>query len=172
MAVKLWEAHNLSPRVKRLREEYWSFYERDYYRNEALAYTTGDSWDEIYAPYNWGVVPEVYPFMQGQRETLKAMAEMVEIPPGFYRLSLAERRAVFFNLVLEKHLPAIILEGELIIGSHFNTALSKNLDKAATKRWVRESYRWVDRLAEAHNLGIGNAGAIPGHIIPHYRQVL
>ena len=54
MTVKMWEAGNLSPRVKRLRDEYWSFYEREYYRNECLAYTTGDPWDEVYAPYNWG----------------------------------------------------------------------------------------------------------------------
>ena len=43
MGVKLWEAQNLSPRVQRLRDEYWSFYERDYYRNEVhrVAQVTG-----------------------------------------------------------------------------------------------------------------------------------
>jgi trans-4-hydroxy-L-proline dehydratase len=172
MAVKVWEPHNLSPRVQRLREEYWSFYERDYYRNEALAYGTGEPWDELYAPYSWGVVPEVYPFMQGTRETLKAMAAPVAIPAHFYSLTIAERRALFFNLVLQNHLPAMLLEGELIAGSHFNTALSKNLDRKETAVWARDSYRWVARLQETHQDGIGNAGAIPGHLIPDYRTVL
>ncbi|HPU01997.1 MAG: hypothetical protein GX890_09115 [Firmicutes bacterium] len=172
MAVQVWEAGNLSPRVQRLRDEYWSFYERDYYRNECLAYSTGDPWDELYAPYNWGVVPEVFLFVPITRHTVKAMAEKVEVPPDFYRLSIAERRAIFFNLVLEKHLPAQLLEGELIVGSHFNTALSKNLDKKETARWARDTYRWFKRMTEAHDLGLGNTGAIPGHLIPNYRKVL
>ena len=114
MAVQVWKAGTLSPRVQRLRDEYWSFYEREYYRNECLAYSTGDPWDELYAPYNWGVVPEVFLFAQITRHTVKAMAEKVEVPPDFYRLSIAERRALFFNLVLEKHLPAQVLEGSLL----------------------------------------------------------
>ncbi len=172
MEVKLWEAHNLSPRVKRLREEYWSFYQRDYYRNEALAYSSGSPYDELYAPYSWGVVPEVYLFMQGIRETVKAMSEPVDLPPNFYDFSPAERRALFFNQVLEKHLPAMVLTGELIVGSHFNTALSKTLNKKETELWLKDTYRWVERLLETHESGIGNAGAVPGHIIPNYKKVL
>lgn len=172
MTVKLWEAHNLSPRVERLREEYWSFYQREYYRNEALAYSTGSPWDELYAPYSWGVVPEVYLFMQGIRETVKAMSEPVELPSHFYNLSLAERRALFFNRVVEKHLPAMVLEGELIVGSHFNTALSKTLSKKETALWLKDTYRWVGRLMKTHESGIGNAGAVPGHLIPNYKKVL
>ncbi|HHX75411.1 MAG TPA: hypothetical protein GX699_10960 [Firmicutes bacterium] len=172
MAVQVWKAGTLSPRVQRLRDEYWSFYEREYYRNECLAYSTGDPWDELYAPYNWGVVPEVFLFAQITRHTVKAMAEKVEVPPDFYRLSIAERRALFFNLVLEKHLPAQVLEGELIVGSHFNTALSKNLDKKEAARWARDTYRWFKQMTEAHDLGLGNTGAIPGHLIPNYRKVL
>ncbi len=172
MGVKLWEAQNLSPRVQRLRDEYWSFYERDYYRNEVHAYSTGDGWDELYAPYNWGVVPEIYQFFQISRETAKAMAEKVHLPADFYDLSLAERRALFFNEVLEKHLPVQLLEGELIVGSHFNTALSKTLNRKEMKGYLRETYGWVDRLVETHERGIGNAGAVPGHLIPNYRRIL
>ncbi|MGI6709691.1 MAG: pyruvate formate lyase family protein [Dethiobacteria bacterium] len=172
MTVQVWKAGKLSPRVQRLRDEYWSFYERDYYRNECMAYSTGDPWDELYAPYNWGVVPEVFLFAQITRHTVKAMAEKVEVPPGFCRLSIVERRALFFNLVLEKHLPARVLEGELIVGSHFNTALSKNLDKKEAARWARDTYRWFKKMIEAHDLGLGNTGAIPGHLIPNYRKVL
>ena len=172
MEVKLWEASNLSPRVQKLRDEYWSFYEREYYRNEVNAYGTGEEWDELYAPYNWGVVPEVFPFFQITRETMKAMAERVQLPAYFYRLTLAERRAIFFNEVLEKHLPVQLLEGELIAGSHFNTALSKTLDRKEMREYVRESYSWVERLIKTHEAGIGNAGAVPGHLIPNYRKVL
>ncbi len=172
MAVQLWEACGLSPRVKRLRDEYWSFYDRDYYRNEVEAYSTGAEWDEVYAPYHWGVVPEVFHFFNNSRETLKAMAKTVSLPPGFYDRSLAARKATFFNLVLEKHIPAMLLEGELIVGSHFNTALSKNLDKNQSARFARECRRWVERLVETHNAGIGNTGAVPGHIIPNYKKVL
>lgn len=172
MGVKLWEPQNLSPRVQRLRDEYWSFYERDYYRNEVHAYGTGDEWDELYAPYNWGVVPEIYQFFQISRETAKAMAETVQLPADFYDLSLAERRALFFNEVLEKHLPAQLLEGELIVGSHFNTALSKTLHRKEMKEYLQRTYGWVDRLIDTHEKGIGNAGAVPGHLIPNYRRVL
>jgi len=172
VAVQLWEACGLSPRVKRLRDEYWSFYDRDYYRNEVEAYSTGAEWDEVYAPYHWGVVPEVFHFFNNSRETLKAMAKTVSLPPGFYDRSLAARKATFFNLVLEKHIPAMLLEGELIVGSHFNTALSKNLDKNQSARFARECRRWVERLVETHNAGIGNTGAVPGHIIPNYKKVL
>lgn len=172
MEVKLWEAQNLSPRVQRLRDEYWSFYERDYFRNEVNAYGTGDAWDELYAPYNWGVVPEIYQFFQITRETVKAMAEPVRLPANFYALSLAERRALFFNEVLEKHLPVQLLEGELILGSHFSTALSRTLSKKEMDRYLRETYSWVDRLIDTHEAGIGNAGAVPGHLIPNYRKVL
>ena len=172
MSSQLWHANNLSPRVQRLRDEYWSFYERDYYRNEVRSYSTGHEWDEVFTPYNWGVVPEMFPLIQIFRETLKAMAEKVELPDNFYRLTIAERRAIFFNLVLENNLPAIMLEGELIVGSHFNTALSKNLTKREMSKWTSDSYAFMEKLYEIHELGIGNAGAIPGHLIPNYRKVL
>ncbi len=172
MSVKLWHASNLSPRVQRLRDEYWSFYQRDYCRNEVNSYTTGEAGDEVFTPYNWGVVPEMFPMIQIFRETLKAMGEKVEIPENFYNLSIAERRATFFNLVLEKHLPTLLLDGELIVGSHFNTALSKNLDKKDMENWRRDTYAFMDKLLAIHEWGIGNAGAVPGHLIPNYRKVL
>ena len=100
------------------------------------------------------------------------MAEKVHLPADFYDLSLAERRALFFNEVLEKHLPVQLLEGELIVGSHFNTALSKTLNRKEMKGYLRETYGWVDRLVETHERGIGNAGAVPGHLIPNYRRIL
>jgi formate C-acetyltransferase len=168
----LWTESNNSPRIEKLRKEYFSFYEREYYRNEVVPFGTGDHWDEVFSPHNWTVVPEVYPFIPSYRDTLRAAAVAVPVPPGFYGLSLAERRAVFFNLVLEKHLGARVLEGELIVGSHFNTALSKNLSRKETRRWRREVDAWLKTALSLHEDGIGNAGAIPGHLIPDYKGVL
>jgi len=170
--VSTWTQANLSPRVQRLRDEYFSFYERDYFRNEVAAFSTGQPWDEVYSPHNWTVVPEIYVFIPSFRDTLKAMATTVETPPGFYDLSLAERRAIFFNQVLEKHIDAMILEGELIVGSHFNTALSKAFTKAEAARWRKEEDGWLKLAIQLHEDGVGNVGAIPGHLIPNYKLVL
>lgn len=170
--VSLWTEAGNSPRIRKLREEYFSFYDRDYYRNEVVSFSTGQDWDEVFSPHNWTVVPEIYPFLPSYRDTLKAAAVTVDVPPDFYRYSIAERRAIFFNLVLEKHLDVRILDGELIVGSHFNTALSKNLTRRETKRWRREVDAWLKTALRLHEDGIGNAGAIPGHLIPNYKKVL
>ncbi|MBC7261962.1 MAG: hypothetical protein H5T63_08100, partial [Chloroflexi bacterium] len=56
--MQLWSAATtLSPRVQRLREQFFSFYERDY-TNEVRAYTTGTPWDVVYSIWNWTNVPE------------------------------------------------------------------------------------------------------------------
>ncbi len=44
----LWSpAESLNPRVRRLRDQFWDFYNRDY-TNEVRAFTTGTSWDQVY----------------------------------------------------------------------------------------------------------------------------
>jgi hypothetical protein len=53
---------SLSPRVRRLRDEFFSFNTRDHFRNEVRPYGSGTPWDEVWSPYNWGVVPEMYVF--------------------------------------------------------------------------------------------------------------
>ena len=171
-AAVLWTNANNSPRIEKLRKEYFSFYTRDYFRNEVVSFSTGEDWDEVFSPYNWTVVPEVYPFIPSYRDTLKAAARTVPVPPGFYKLSLAERRATFFNLVLEKYLDACVLDGELIVGSHFNTALSKNLSRRESARWRQETDAWLKTALSLHEEGIGNTGAIPGHLIPNYKKIL
>jgi hypothetical protein len=60
--AQLWTASAaLSPRVRRLREEYFSFYTRDF-TNEVRAYTTGTLWDMVYSIWQWSNVPEVARF--------------------------------------------------------------------------------------------------------------
>jgi len=165
-------ARGLSPRVRKLRDEYFSFRDRDYFRNEVRAYTTGAPWDFVFSPHNWGVVPETFVFFPAFSDSLLAMAEPVEVPADFFSQPIPVRRAFFFNRVLENHLPVQILDGELIVGGQFNTALSRVLDKAEAAEWRRVEDAFVKRVIETHNAGVGNAGAIPGHIIPNYRKVL
>ena len=172
--ASVWKpSENLSPRVKRLRDEYFSFYDRyDTYTNEVRPYTTGRPWDEVYSRTNWGVTPEAVPFLPGFGVCLRALAERVEFPDDMFNRSIAERRAFFFNRVIADHLPVKILEGELIVGSHFNTALSKTLTKREAKEWARGQDKFYKELALRCETGEFNYGAIPGHFVPNYNKVL
>ena len=163
---------DLSPRVRRLRDEYFSFYDRDYFRNEAMAFSTGTPWDTVFSPINWGVVPETFPFIASMTDSLLASAKTVPVPEGFWRRGLAMRRALFFNEVLARHLPVRILEGELVVGGHFATALSKCLDRKEAAEHSKATAAWLKSLLFIHNEGVGNTGAIPGHLIPDYPKVL
>ena len=165
-------SRELSPRVRKLREEYFSFEERDYFRNEVMPFTTGAPWDEVWLPVLWGVVPEIYPFFDAYAESLKAVARPVELPPGFWKKSLVMRRALFFAEVCRRGLPVRILEGELVVGGHFNTALSLCLNRREARALRRAMRRWRKRAEEINSTGMGNAGAVPGHLIPDYPAVL
>ena len=92
---------SLSPRVRRLRDEFFSFASRDYYRNEVRPYTTGTAWDQVWSHHHWGVVPELYVFMEGYADSLLAAAEPVTLPADFWEQPLIVRRALFFRAVLE-----------------------------------------------------------------------
>ena len=74
---------SLSPRVRRLREEYFSFYTpRLLPQRGAALYGSGTPWDEVWSPYHWAVAPELYPFMDAYRDSLLAAAERVPLPAG------------------------------------------------------------------------------------------
>ncbi|MGB9870519.1 MAG: pyruvate formate lyase family protein [Anaerolineae bacterium] len=164
-------AETLSPRVRRLRDQYWSFYTREY-TNEVRAYTTGTPWDHVYSPWNWTNVPEMMLFLEGAKVYLRAAATKVDLPPGFWKEPLVIRRALFFREVVEKYLPVQILEGELIVGSHFNAALSRTLTRAEARQFARMEKRFLKEVFRLDRLGVGNCGAIPGHLIPNYPRVL
>ena len=173
VASTVWSASpSLSPRTRRLREEFFSFYSRDYFRNEVRPYTSGTPWDEVWSPHNWTVVPELYAFLDAYQDSLLAAAEHVELPPGFWRGPLVVRRALFFRTGVEKHLPVKILDGELIVGSYSNTALSKTHNRREGRRWKTMVKRWRRKAEELNSLGVGNCGAVPGHLIPNYPKVL
>ena len=171
-AAALWSpASNLSPRVQRLRDQYWDFYERDY-TNEVRAYTTGTSWDQVYVPWNWTNVSEMMIFFAGAKAYLLAGASPISLPPGFWDLPLVVRRAVFFKRVVEEYLPVQILEGELVVGSHFSTALSRSLTRSEARQFAKMEKRFIKDVQRLDRLGIGNCGAVPGHLIPDYARVL
>jgi formate C-acetyltransferase len=164
-------APNLPARVRRLRERYWSFYTRDF-TNEVRAYTTGTPWDCVYSIWSWTNVPEVAMFQQGYRSYLLASATAVELPPGFWDEPLVVRQALFFREVLRAYLPVRILEGELIVGSNFSTALSRCLQRGEARRRDRQEQRFLKEWHALNDVGVGNCGAVPGHLVPDYPRAL
>jgi pyruvate formate-lyase/glycerol dehydratase family glycyl radical enzyme len=168
----LWSpAETLTPRVRRLRDEYWDFYNREI-TNEVRAFTTGTRWDQVYAPWNWTNVSEMMMFFEGARAYLLADATQVDLPPGFWDEPLVVRRAIFFKRVVKEHLPVQIMDGELVVGSHFSTALSRTLTRPEARQFARMEKRFMREVKRLNGLGVGNCGAIPGHLIPDYPRVL
>ncbi|HPO15166.1 MAG TPA: pyruvate formate lyase family protein [Candidatus Hydrogenedentes bacterium] len=171
-APKVWRASDaLSDRVKRLREEYWSFDTRAF-RNEVLPLSTGTSWDTVYSFAHWTNVPEIMPFQRAYEDSLRAAARPVPLPDTFWKHPIILRRAMFFSEVLRHHLPVDILEGELIVGGRFNVALSHCLTKREAKLRAKKSEAIRRAVVELSEVGVGNCGAIPGHLIPDYPKVL
>jgi trans-4-hydroxy-L-proline dehydratase len=170
---QIWSAsEKLSPRVKRLRDEYFNFYGRPYFQNEVMPFTTGTEWDDVFPYHHFAVVPDVYPFMPCFADSLLACAQKVEVPEGFFDMSLEKRRATFLKIVVEKYLPVQILDGELIVGGQFNTALSRSHSEAEAKKAKKLHDKWWKRAKRANELGLGNSGVTPGHLIPNYKKVL
>ena len=168
----LWDASDaLSPRIQRLRDEYFS-YDTRAFRNEVLPFTTGVPWDTVYARSHWTNVPEVMPFLRAFQDSLLAAAWAVPLPDGFWSEPLPKRVALFFAEVITRHLPVTILDGELIVGGHFCVALSLCLDKREGRRRQKGEDRFVAGITKASELGLGNCGAVPGHLIPDYPKVL
>ncbi len=172
-AATMWSpSESLSPRIRRLRNEYFSFHERDYFRNEVMAFSTGQPWDVVYSEHAWGVVPEIFPFMSAYRDSLLVDAHCVRTQEPFWQLPLIVRRALFFKAIVERYLPVDILEGELIVGGQFNTALSKTLSKKEARTFKTMERRYVRLLKWCDVVGFGNAGATTRHLIPDYKSVL
>ncbi|MBN1342071.1 MAG: hypothetical protein JXQ73_05290 [Phycisphaerae bacterium] len=162
----------LSDRVKRLRDEYFSFRERDHFRNEVMPFGTGADWDRVWCPHSWTIVPEMIPFLAAYEDSLAACAKTVPVPDHLYGNPNALRRAEFFAEVIEKHLPVQILDGELVVGGQFNTALSLTLSRDETRQYDEMERRFLDGVRDLDALGVGNCGAIPGHLIPNYAKAL
>ena len=170
--IKIWSpAEGLSERVQSLRSHFYSFYEREL-TNEPLAFTTGTEWDEVYSYHDFANEPAIYQFFPSINETLKALAVRVELPSDFFDHTLALRRAIFFHEVMTHYIPVEIIEGELIVGFNFNTALSKCLNKTEAKVRKRDTEKWFEEATRLTTMGVGTASSVPGHLIPNYAKVL
>ena len=171
-AFSVWESSSeLTPRVKKLREEYWSYDTRDYFRNEVIPYTTGTTWDSVYSPHERTIVPEFVAGLDSVQDTLLAFAKKVELPEGFWDEPIVVRHALFFERVLEHH-PIFILDGELIIGGHFATSFSNCLNEEEAKAWRKEEDVFFAGVKKMIRLGVLNCGAVQGHIIPDHPTIL
>jgi len=170
--IKIWSpSEHLSPRVQKLRDYFYSFQDREE-TNEPYAFTTGTEWDEVYSIHDWSNEPAIYPFFPSINQTLKAMAVKVELSDGYWKHNLAKRRAIFFHEVMTKYMPTIILDGELIVGFNFNTALSKSLNKSETAARNKEMDKWFKETTRLNEHGLGTGSSIPGHLIPNYAKVM
>jgi formate C-acetyltransferase len=169
--VKIWgPSALLSPRIKRLREEYFDLDGRSF-RNEVLPYTTGTSHDAVYRRHEDYIVPEAVPFMRASEDSLLALAERVEPPEGFWDEPIIVRRALFFAQVL-RQIPVDILEGELIVGAQFNAALSNCLNEEETAEYREIEDREGERISRLGLHGVSNCGPVPSHIIQDFPRVL
>jgi len=171
-SIEIWSpSEGLSPRVKRLRDHFYSFDTRAE-TNEPLAFSTGTDWDEVYSYHDWANEPALYQFFASISETLKAMAVDVELPRDYWDHGLPMRKAIFFHEVMRRYMPVVILDGELIVGFNFNTALSRSLNKKETKARKKETDAWFKKAKRLNDLGVGTASSALGHVIPNYAKAL
>ncbi|MHA1634217.1 MAG: pyruvate formate lyase family protein [Candidatus Thorarchaeota archaeon] len=170
--IEIWtHSDKLSKRVQDLRDHFYSFHEREE-TNEPYSFTTGTDWDEVYTVHDWANEPAIYPFFASINQTLKSMAVKVELPDNYWEFGLPMRRAIFFHEVMTRYMPTLILDGELIVGFNFNTALSRSLNKSETKARNKEMKTYFKEATRLNEIGVGTASCVPGHLIPNYAKVM
>ena len=172
------QSHDLSPKAKWLRDYYFKGNDRKW-NNEYSPYTTSAPWgDRVWNEGDYHIVPEVYGFMGVKGKglfglSLLQMAQTVDLPAGFWDLSLPERRATFLKMVMIDYIPQeIISENDLLAGGRFNTQLSKCLNAKEYAKYEEENLRNRTAALHYHQEGFGNAGATGGHIIPDFKIVV
>jgi formate C-acetyltransferase len=168
------EPHDLSDRIRWLRDYYFSGVKRKW-NNEFIPLTTGAEWDELFDEITFYVVPETYAFYQQFVTSTKQAAHKVPVPDDFFSWSIAERRAWFIREAMVNHVPQEVLTGDLIAGGRFNLLASRCWSKAeARARNARVFGKNGTRakMKEYHERGFGNCGATSAHIIPDYAQIL
>lgn len=166
--------YNLSPRIQWLRDYYFKGTDRKW-NNEFLAFTTGSDFDEVFDETTFYIVPEVYAFFNTFVKSFPQAAYRVETPPGFYALSIAERRAWFVKEAAVNRMPAEILPGDLIAGGRFNLMASRCWSKSEAKQRNKLAFGKGgvrEKVIEFKDRGFGNCGATSGHLIPDYSRVL
>jgi pyruvate-formate lyase len=172
--IRVKEPHHLSPRIRWLRDYYFSGVKRNW-NNEFIPFTTGTDWDEIFDEITFYVVPETYTFYRQFTASTKQAAHRIVLPEDFFSGSIAERRAWFIKEAMTKYVPQEVLPGDLIAGGRFNLLASRCWTRAeARARNARVFGRGGtrERIKEYHERGFGNCGATSAHIIPDYAEVL
>ncbi len=171
-AIEIWtHSDKLPERVQKLRDHFYSFHEREE-TNEPYAFTTGTDWDEVYTVHDWANEPAIYPFFPSINQTLKSMAVKVQLPDNYWDFGLPMRRAIFFHEVMTHYMPTLIIDGELIVGFNFNTALSRSLNKSEAKNRKKELEKYFKEATRLNEIGVGTASSVPGHLIPNYAKVM
>ncbi|MHA1706610.1 MAG: pyruvate formate lyase family protein [Promethearchaeota archaeon] len=171
------EPHGLSPRSKWLRDYYFKGTEREW-NNQYMSFTTGTDWDIVWNETDYYVAPEVHFYIgnkgKGVFETsLRSMAIKVDLPDDFWKLSLPERRILFFEKVMLDYIPQeIISDNDLIAGGRFNTQLSKCFTKKEAKKYWKKNIKARQKFFKYHQSGFGNCGATGGHLIPDHETVV
>lgn len=165
---------NLSERVRWLRDYYFKGVNRKW-NNEFTAWSTGTPWDFQFNEMTFYIVPETYFYIPTFRASFNQTAQVVELCPDFWKMSLPERRAWFLREVMVKYLPKEVLPGDLIAGGRFNVQTSMCLTEKEAKEFndlvsgkggAREAMLWY------HNHGFGNCGATSGHLVVGYGEVI
>jgi formate C-acetyltransferase len=178
MIASVAKPHDLSKKAKWLRDYYFKGTQRKW-MNEYTSFTTGASWgDRVWNEGDYHIVPEVYGFIGVKGKglfglSILQMAQTVDLPSGFWDLSLPERRATFFKTVMVDYLPQeIISENDLLAGGRFNAQLSKCLNAKEYATFEKENLRNRTAAFHFHQEGFGNAGATGGHLILDFKTVV
>ena len=168
------EPGNLSDRIRWLRDYFFQGTKREW-NNEFTAWTTGTPWDTQFNELSFYIVPENFLLLQTFVSSYRQSARPVALDPGFWRWSLAERRAWFVKEVMVKYVPQEVLPGDLLAGARFNVQTSLCLNRKEARQWdrlvhgrqgARAGMKWF------HDHGYGNAGATSGHLIPGHERAL
>ncbi|MHA1144964.1 MAG: pyruvate formate lyase family protein [Candidatus Helarchaeota archaeon] len=168
-------SENLSNRIRKLRDDYFNFKERfenGKFTNEVDPYTTGTPWDQVWVPTGFTVAPEIHMFIRSFLIGLLACAKKVDLPTDFWEQPLIIRKSLFLKEVMTKYIDIDILDGELIAGGRFNTALSRCLNKKEAKKHKKMQDKFIENVMAMSDVAIGNCGPTPGHLIPNYPKVL
>jgi len=94
------------------------------------------------------------------------------LPDGFWNEPLVVRQALFVRQVLRHYVPVQILAGELVVGSHFSTALSRCLKKDEARERDKQEAAFLKEWHTLNDIGVGNCAAVPGHLVPDYPKAL
>lgn len=168
------EPYNLSPRIQWLRDYYFKGAARNW-KNEALTFTNGELWDQIFCEMGYYIVPESYAAFDLQNTAFRLGGQKVPLCDGFWDMSLIERRAWFNKEVMVNHLPQDMLPGDLLCGARFNMMTSRCLNeeevKARRALIVGPEGTRTD-VFDFHDRGYGNYGATSGHLIADYADIL